>query len=231
MKRSALVLGVETSSRLVGVSLVRDGQVLNSLERMTVHPRADDLRQMVDGLLADARVTLDDLTGIAVSLGPGSFTGLRIGVSFVKGLALGRRVSVVGVPTFDVIAQNFWGHRGAVTILLDAKQGKVYAAQFRWQGARCTRLGPWRLDAIESLRALLKRGTLLAGDGVAVYATLLRRLLRRAPVVAPAELWWPRAATVARLGTARVARGRRNDPQALVPLYLYPKDCSIKRRP
>ena len=229
MKRSSLVLGIETSSRLVGVALLRDGEILSSVERLTAMPRADDLRQIVEQVLGDAHATLANLTGLAVSIGPGSFTGLRIGVSFVKGLAMGHRVPVVGIPTLDVIAQNGWGQRGIITVLLDARQSQVYAANFQWRGARCRRLGPDQLGTIAALRALLTRGTLLVGDGARVYAAAIRRQLKRSPVVAPQELWWPRAATVARLGAAALARGRRADPITLMPRYLYPSDCTIKR--
>ena len=229
MSRVSLVLGVETSSRLVGVALWRDGQALSSLERMSLAPRADDLRAMAERVLDGARVTLADLTGIAVSIGPGSFTGLRIGVSFVKGLATARRVPVIGVSTLDVIAQNLWGARGAVVVLLDARQDKLYAACYRAAAGTLARAGQERLGAIQELSTLLKRGTLFAGDGLQQYGAKLRRLVQRPIVTAPEELWYPRAATVARLGAQLLIRGKRDDIQQLTPRYMYPRYCSIKK--
>ena len=230
MKRPALVLGLETSSRVVGVALLRDGVPSSSVERVTPQPRADDLRALVEGVLADTQATLDDVTGIALSIGPGSFTGLRIGASFVKGLALGTQIPVIGVPTLDVIAHNVWGARGTIIVLLDAKQQKVYAAAYQWNGERLHKLSRDALATIESLHPLLKRGTLFLGDGVEAYAAMLRRRLKRRLVIAPRELWWPRAVTVARLGAAALARHRHVDPKTLTPIYLYPSDCSIKKR-
>ena len=229
MKRPSLVLGIETSSRVVSVALLRDGIPSSSCERVTLQPRADDLRALVEGVLTDARATLDELTGIALSIGPGSFTGLRIGASFVKGLALGTSLPVVSVPTLDAIAHNVWGARGTIIVLLDAKQHKVYAAAYQWQGERLNKLSRGCLETIASLHPWLKRGTLFLGDGVEAYAATLRRRLTRRLVIAPRELWWPRAVTVARLGAAALARGRHVDPKTLTPVYLYPSDCSIKR--
>jgi len=224
---SHLVLGVETSSRLIGVALLRDGAVLSSVERMSLRPHADDLRALVDTILQDAGARLADLTGVAVSLGPGSFTGLRIGVSFVKGLVTGHAVLLAGVPTLDVIAHNCWGARGTLVVLLDAKQDKVYAAAYRATPQGLRRLTHDRLGTPAELHSLLKRGTLFTGDGVAVYRTALRRQLRRAITMAPAECWWPRAVTVARLGAEALARGQRADPKTLRPMYLYSGTCSI----
>lgn len=228
MTTSAYVLGIETSSRLVGVALADHERVLSSVERLTPHPRADDLRAMVEQVLAAARLSLDDVTGLALSRGPGSFTGLRIGASFVKGLTIARPIPTVGVATMDVIAHNLWGARGTAVVVLDAKQDQLYAAAFAMRGGAPKRLTVDRLGLPKALHSVLRRGTLMTGDGLAAYGAVLRRQLPQRWTPAPELLWWPRATVVARLGAARLARGRHDDPQTLVPEYLYPSTCTIK---
>lgn len=247
---SRLTLGIETSTRCIGVALLRGRDMLAGMERCSVRPQADDLSVMVDAVLRDAGASLADLAGVAVSLGPGSFTGLRIGISFVKGLAAGlpaasrdaaqagAAIAVVGVPTLDVIAQNLWGaclagrqSRGTIVVLLDARQGKAYAAAYASNARGLRRLTEDRLGTLVELQPLLKRGTLFTGDGLGVYQQALQRRLRRRLRIAPGELWWPRASTLARLGADAFAAGQRMDPTMLRPRYLYPQTCSITQAP
>ena len=222
------VLGLETSSRLLGVALVRGEEVLGSRERLGPAPNADALRTVVEEVLDAAHLTVEALGGIAVSIGPGSFTGLRIGVSFVKGLVVASDVPVIAVPTLEAIAHNCWSARGTVCVVVDAKQDKLYAACYRATRGRFTPLGHERLGTIPELSSLLRCGTLLVGDGLARYGGLLQRQLKRSVPCAPQELWWPRATTVARLGARALAHGRRDDPQTLTPRYLYSRYCSIQ---
>jgi tRNA threonylcarbamoyladenosine biosynthesis protein TsaB len=223
-----VVLGIETSCRMVGVALTCGPTLLSSREQCAPSARADNVREHVELVLRDAQLTSDDIGGIAVSHGPGSFTGLRIGVSFVKGFVHAHPCPVVGVPTLQAMASNVWGIRGTACVVLDAKQDKMYAATFRMSAGRMIPVDADRLGTIAELSSLLKRGTLFLGDGLTRYARQIRRIVKRPLLMAPQALWWPRAALVAQLGTRRLARGQRVDVAHLTPQYLHPRTCSIQ---
>ena len=233
MKPSAsppTVLGIDTSTRALGVAVVRGEAVVASAERVDPHHAASDLlAPVLQEVLRTAHLSLGELGGIAVSQGPGSFTGLRVGVAFVKALAMATGLPVIGISSLEAMATNAVGAAAAICPLLDAKQGKVYAAFFASRGAHLIRRSPDRLTTWEAVCGRLQTPALFLGDGIAAYGAQLRRRLGARALFAPEELWCPRAATVARLGGARLARGERHHARTLVPTYLYPRDCTIQR--
>ena len=202
-------------------------KLLSSYELLADYPHAVELPDAVKRVLKAAGTSLDRLSGIAVDVGPGSFTGLRIGLAFVKALVFGRELPVVGVSAMDVLAANLPLHDGFICPFLDARQKNVYAALYRAQGGALKRQGEIYLGPPEPFLSRIKEPVALLGDGCALYREQISRQCPQARL-APAELWLPRAATLARLGQAQGAAGRRDDPAALVPLYLYPMDCAVR---
>ena len=186
-----------------------------------------ELPGAVARVVKDAGTTLDALEAVAVDIGPGSFTGLRIGLAFAKALAVTRKTPLIGIASLDILAAGLPAAPGPVCAILDAKQKNIYAAAYRLDGGAPARASDYLLGPIDDLLPQLGEPSLLLGDGVALYRD---RLLARWPKaqIAPAELWLPRAATLGRLAAARAAKGERDDPARLVPLYLYPLDCSVR---
>ncbi len=221
------LLAIETSTRQLGVALLDGEQLLSSYEVLADYPHAVELPGAVTRVLQAARITLSQLEGIAVDIGPGSFTGLRIGLAFVKALVFSRKIPVVGVSSLDVLAAGAPCAEGLVSPVLDAKQKNVYLARYQLEQGRPKRVSEYLLGRIETLVPELREPITLLGDGCAVYR---EQLLARCPKarIAAQEFWLPRAATVARLGHERLARGEGDDPARIVPLYLYPLDCSVR---
>ncbi len=221
------VLAIETATKQLGVAAVDGEQVLASYELLAEYPHAVELPAAVTRVLQSARVALKDLAAIAVDVGPGSFTGLRIGLAFVKALAFATKVPLIGVPSLDVLAANVSFAPLPVCPLLDAKQKNLYAAWYRPEHGRWTRTTDYLLGPADDVLARAKEPTLFLGDGILLYR---ERILQRCPKAqfAPQELWLPRAATLGRLALERLAAGQTDDPAKLVPLYLYPKDCQVR---
>lgn len=163
-----MILGIDSSAITAGCALC-DGEKIVAEEFLnTKHTHSQTLLPMVESMLKNAGVTLADVEKIAVTAGPGSFTGLRIGVSAVKGMAMGAGKPCAAVSTLEAIAWNFAGGEGVVCACMDARCSQVYNALFRVMGSEVKRLCEDRALRIEELSAelaSLSGRIILAGDG------------------------------------------------------------------
>jgi tRNA threonylcarbamoyladenosine biosynthesis protein TsaB len=217
------VLAVETSTLAGGVALLDGDRVRGEYVLDVSATHSERLLPAIDRLMADAGWGPGDLEGLAVAIGPGSFTGLRIGLSAVKGLALALGIPVVGVPTLDALAAALPFAAWPVCPVLDARKGEVYACRYRWEGTGWRR--EWEYLALppEALAARLDEPTIVLGDGAALV---------RSPHAhpAPPHRRLPSPAAVAVLGRARLLAGERVAPADLLPIYLRPSEAELKRR-
>ena len=135
------VLAVETSTLAGGVAILDGDRVVGEylLDVRVTH--SERLMVAIDRVLGDASVAIGDLDGVAVAVGPGSFTGLRIGLGTVKGLVFGRSIPVAGVPTLDAMAAGIPFSGLPVVPVLTARRNEVYTSRYRWDGARMRREG------------------------------------------------------------------------------------------
>src|SRR3989338_4902491 len=221
------ILAIETATRQLGAAVVQDGHVLAAYELLADYPHAVELPRAVTRLLKEAGTTLEQLEAIAVDIGPGPFTGLRLGLAFVKALAFPAKKPVVGVVSLDVLAATLPFPPRLVCPVLDARQKNLYAALYRMQDGQAVRQSDHMLGPAEEILGMVKEPAIFLGDGIARYRELI---LERCPTpqFAEPELWLPRAASLGRLAGARVRRGDADAPERLVPLYLYPLDCSVR---
>jgi len=223
------ILAIETSTDLLGVAVVDERRVLSSYEVLAERPHAVELPQAVTRSLGSAGLVLKDVEGIALDIGPGSFTGLRIGLAFVKALLFHTRRPLIGVSSLDVLAAALPTATAQICPLLDAKQRKVYAAVFRATGGGLVKRSDYTLCTVDDVPGLLEEGPVLfTGDASGLYETRLRELLGDRVQVAPPDVHLPRAATLGRLGLARLRQGQHDDPRDLVPMYLYAMNCMIR---
>ncbi|MBI4524406.1 MAG: tRNA (adenosine(37)-N6)-threonylcarbamoyltransferase complex dimerization subunit type 1 TsaB [Deltaproteobacteria bacterium] len=242
------VIGIDTATAVASVALVEEGRLL--LEE--VHPvpgfardasavreranHAEIVLPLLQRLLQRSGVSLPEVSGLAVSLGPGSFTGLRIGLSTVKGLAYGWSGSVVGVPTLLAIAMRVTSWEGLICPFLDARKKEVYAALFRAREGGLERLiedvafPPDRvLLEIQSLRG--QEPCLFIGDGGWVYSDLIEAFLPERAFFARDEAYESTASAVARFGAKRLAKNEADPVSSLVPTYLRPSEAELKNKP
>jgi tRNA threonylcarbamoyladenosine biosynthesis protein TsaB len=217
------LLAVETSTLAGGVALL-DGERLVAEYLLDVGiAHSERLMAAVDRALADARWSMRDLAGLAVAIGPGSFTGLRIAVSTVKGLGLALGLPIAAVPTLDAMAAAHPWVSLPVVPVLDARKGEVYASRYHWEDGAMRRDWEYAALAPEALAARLSEPTLLVGDGAAGIVSPHARL-------APPPRRLPSPACVGALGLARLQRGESVSPTELTPLYLRPSEAELKRR-
>ena len=212
------------------MGLASNGTVLAEAMHRESRAHAASLPVLVERVLADVGRRLEDVEAIAVSIGPGSFTGLRVGLAFAKGLAFAGGVPVVPVPTLEALAWVAEATIGeTICAALDARKREIYAAFFVAEAATLRRLGPDLALAPEVLAERLDGRCVLVGDAGEAYGELL------APraVVRPFMTHHPRGGVVARLGWERLLAGQAARPGAglgeLEPVYVRPPDAALPR--
>jgi len=208
------ILAIETSHLVGSVALARDGQIVaeESFQEGMVHGR--ELVPRLKDLVEHAGWSPSTLDLIAVSIGPGSYTGLRVGVMTAKTLAYATQTDVVAVPSLDVLARNAPPEAETVCPVVDAKRKQLYNCLY--DGSR-ERQGEFAVAYPEELAEDLPDGTLLLGDALEYYREVFSR---PGLTVADEALWQPRAAIVAELGYRLYQGGQRDSAMALAPLYL-----------
>jgi len=223
------LLAVESATLSGGVALLDDDRLLGEITLNIAITHSERLMSAVDRLLADCGLAPADLGGLAVSVGPGSFTGLRVGLATVKALAMALDLPVAPVPTLDALAARLPFADAPVCPILDARKGEVYLSLYRWRGDSMAREWDYLALAPEAAAARLEPPVILLGDGVEACRPWLDRLGAGARV-APAAQRLPSAAAVAGLGLAVLAGGGGVSAEALAPLYLRPSEAELKSR-
>ncbi|MBI3610919.1 MAG: tRNA (adenosine(37)-N6)-threonylcarbamoyltransferase complex dimerization subunit type 1 TsaB [Nitrospirae bacterium] len=226
------ILAIETATGLGGVALIEDENLLAEYRMDMAMAHSERLMVMVDRVLTDGGLTMDDLDALAVSIGPGSFTGLRVAVSTVKGLVTGKPIPVAAVPTLEAMAWTVPAGPHSVCPMIDAKKREVYAALFS-----CREDGTLKRvmdDQVISPEVLCERlcepsspPTVFLGDGASKYREVLEKSLGRRAVFAPAPLSRPLPSMVAWLGLRKLQRGEAADARSLVPVYVRRPDAEL----
>lgn len=216
------ILALETSAKAVSVAVVEDGSVLASAYQNVGLTHSVTLMPLLDGMLKNAGLTMSDMECIAVANGPGSFTGLRIGVSAAKGLAWTQELPCCGVSTLEAMAQNLREFDGLVICAMDARRNQIYNALFAAKGGVLTRLCPDRAIGLEEVAAELKnceKSKIIVGDGAKLCYTYLSehgidcRMAQGSAVM-------QNAIGVGLTACEMVSRGETVSARDLVPVYL-----------
>lgn len=216
------ILALETSAKAVSVAVVEDGVVLASAYQNIGLTHSVTLMPLMDNMLHNAGLTAADIGLIAVAAGPGSFTGLRIGVSAAKGLAWALELPCCGVSTLEAMAENARMFEGTVICAMDARRQQIYNAVFDCRGGVLTRRCEDRAVALETLADELKNDTppkIVVGDG----AKLCDAYLSTQGIscrIAPPDSQYQKAVGVALSAERLAQKGQTVTAQALRPVYL-----------
>ncbi len=223
------VLAVETSTMLGGVAVVDDEKGLVAETRLNVKTtHSERLMTAVDNVLKQAELTLQDIDVFGIAIGPGSFTGLRIGLSTVKGLSYATGKKIVTIPTLEAFAWNFPFCPHQVCLMLDARRGEVYAAVFKWEEAGFRRMLPETSIRPDDLLSSLEGVVLFAGEGVSLYSEKIRDIMKERALIAPPQAMVPSPANVAMLGLKKAKDGDYADASAQVPYYIRKSEAEVK---
>ncbi len=213
------VLGIDTSTMLGGIALL-DEQMLIAETRLNVKvSHSERLMSEVALCLERTGLTLHDIDVFALAIGPGSFTGLRVGVSTVKGLAYATGKPVTAVSTLEAFAWNAAFCRHPVCPLLDARKKEVYGAVYRWTDTGFEPLIPEGAYPVRALVQKLDEPTLFLGEGAVLYRSDIVDAAGERAIFGTPEMMAPSPAHVAQLGLSNARNGIFIDPAHLVPSY------------
>jgi len=217
------ILALETSAKAVSVAVAEDNQIIASRFANEGQTHSVTMMPMLDAMLRDAGLTIRDMDLVAVSKGPGSFTGLRIGVSAAKGLAWTLDVSCCGVSTLYAMAQNVLSFDGLIIGAMDARRSQIYNALFTCKDGILSRLTPDRAIGLEDLLPEIEKmgdiPKLVVGDGALLCYTYLSEKGITCQML-PGDQGLQRAEGVARAAYEMAQRGETVSARDLVPVYL-----------
>jgi len=223
------LLALETATLAGGAALLEDGRLVGESRLNIALTHSERLLAVVDRLLQDCAWETESLGALAVSVGPGSFTGLRVGAATAKGLALALEVPVAPVPTLDALAATLPFVDAPVCPLLDARKGEVYCCLYRWRGSAMERQWEYLALPPAAAAARLEAPVIVLGDGVAACRPYLARLGPGCSEAPPVQSL-PSPAVVGALGHAILAAGGGIPAERLAPLYLRPSEAELRAR-
>jgi tRNA threonylcarbamoyladenosine biosynthesis protein TsaB len=220
-------LAIETSGRVGSVAVVEDGRVV--AEEAFPHglKHAAELVPMMDRLCKARGWTPGDVEELYVSAGPGSFTGLRIGITVAKTMAMATGVKVVAVPSVRVLVENAPADAGHVIVVLDAKRDQIFTARFERVGDEWVEREGAHLDSLTGMLARSPRPVWLIGEGLPFHTKFLTPGEEGVAVTGD-NVWRARAAAAAKIGMQMAARGEWADPVRLAPIYIRRPEAEEK---
>src|SRR4051812_49199549 len=223
MKRA---LAIETSGRIGSVALI-DGDSIEEAEFPHGLKHAAGLIPLIDRLCRERNLCPTDLSELYVSVGPGSFTGLRIGITLAKTLAFATGAKLVAVPSMRVLVENASKDARHAIVVLDAKREQVFTARFERVDGNWLEREPAHLEGLASMLERSPRPVELLGEGIPYHQKFISDTDRQI-TIAPQDLWRARAGILARIGRQLAREGKFVDPFVLEPIYIRPPEAQEK---
>ncbi len=221
------ILGIETSTMTGSVAICTEERLIAEYTLNTKATHAERLLTAIEHVVQSTSLTIRDLDGIAVAKGPGSFTGLRIGVTTAKSLAYSIQKPIVAVSSLDALASQYLYSDRLLCPFLDARKKEVYTAFYRNTGAHIQRLSEYAVIAPHNVFQEIHEPVVFLGDGVAPYRHQIDEALGELAYFADPAHLLPRGSLVAEIGAKRLLQGEADDCFALTPFYLRKSDAEI----
>ena len=216
------LLAFETSAKAVGVALLEDGKLLGEYMQNSGQTHSRTLMKMAEDLLTNCDLHPKDVEAVACAAGPGSFTGVRIGVAAAKGFAWAGELPCIGVSTLEAMVRSIAVTDGVYCAAMDARRSQVYTALFRMKEGRLDRITEDSAISVEELGSLLEKEEstkILVGDGALLCYNSLRDKLQNL-ILMPEHLRMQRTSGVALTAWEQIAAGERPSGSDLLPNYL-----------
>jgi len=221
------ILGIDTSSRFLCVGLWDKNKIYSF--NLELGPKlANLITPTIGGILHALSWKISDIDYFACGLGPGSFTGLRVGLATIKGLAWSANKPIVGISSLDILARNVRASQSTIVPVVDAKRSLIYCSAYKINGSYLKRIMPYQLLTKEELIRKLKGNVLLLGDALDLYKQEILNRTKKASVL-DRDLWYPQPHNIILAALQGIRAKKVTDSFSVLPIYLYPKECQIKK--
>jgi tRNA threonylcarbamoyladenosine biosynthesis protein TsaB len=219
-----ICLGIDTSQKRAAVALTREGKTMASRASEGSKTHSETLLVIINDALGEAGISIQDVGLIAVGLGPGAWTGLRMGVTTAKSLAYALSIPIVGIGSLEAIAAGSAHEKGRLAVVIDARRGEVYGAIFEADGAgNVTGRGTIFTVSPERIESFIPGDCTLVGGGTELVPEQILHDRR----VLPREYGDVDASVVCRLGVARFGRQGGDEPAIIAPIYVRKSDVEM----
>jgi tRNA threonylcarbamoyladenosine biosynthesis protein TsaB len=215
-----MLLSVDTSTKQMGLALYDGSQVIGEMLWHSQHYHTVELAPAVADLLSRSGLSMDDMRALGVALGPGSFTALRVGLAFIKGLALARHLPIIGIPTLDIVAAAQEVHKTPLIAVLQAGRGRLAVSKYQAVDGGWQSKGEPRVTTVDELAEGIHKPTIVCGELTAEERQRLARKRVNVLLASPAGCV-RRPAVLAELAWKRWQAGAQDDAAALAPIYLH----------
>ena len=215
-----MLLAVDTSTQSIGVALYDGVQILSEMVWVSDQYHTVELAPTVESLMDRSGVSSSELRVVAVALGPGSFTGLRIGLAFAKGMALAKHLDIIGIPTLDILAASQPLDELPMAAVLHAGRGRLAVGWYKKSSNAWKSMDDMQVKTSRELAAGIKSPTIVCGELTAEEQRIFRRKRKNVILHSPAQCL-RRPSFLAELGWQRWRKGQNDDPAALTPIYLH----------
>jgi len=223
-------LAIDTSTNMAGVALSEEGEPLREISWLTKHNHTIELIPTIDSILKQQGATIGDLKYFIVAKGPGSFNGLRVGLSTAKGLSFPNQIPLVTIGTLETIAFAHAGTGLAVCPILNAGRNDISTALFQTQNGQWQKLKEEYISTVENLIAEIKSETILCGEIDAEKADSFKRALGPKAIFIEESDHASRVSCLCRLGWRRIKAGDFDDIRAVQPLYLKRPSITVPKK-
>jgi len=220
------ILGIDTTTKFLCLGAYDGVNIYEynlELERKHSALLVPTIKRVLDAL----NWHIDDVEYFACGLGPGSFTGMRVGLSTIKGLSWSLNKPIVGISTLDILARGVAGAVTSIVPIIDAKRGLIYCSIYKAKKGILRRVSPYMLLAEDEFLKKIPSSATILGDAVSLYKENILRNIKGVKIL-DRDYWYPKARNIIELALERIREKRFSNAFNLEPIYLYPKECQIK---
>jgi len=218
-----MILAINTSTKQFGVGIVsEDGVVVSEYILPSMKSGSTLLVPSLELVMRHSGIDIRELTCIAVAIGPGSFTGLKVGLSVAKGMCFSLDIPVIGISSLEALAIQLPDIKVPITTIMDSRKREYFVAQFVWDGDRLIRKGTDEYLMLEEFPDRFKDKTIFIGNDYETQSCALKEVMGEEVLMASSHLWHIRASGIGILAVERLKRKELDDPLLIEPIYLRP---------
>lgn len=222
------ILGFDTSTKLLPVVLGDENRILSESCIDSFSRHSSGIIPAIEKTLKNGRVEIEDIDLVAVGLGPGSLTGIRVGMAVAKGLCFSLEKPALGICSLDIIAENIKAENIVICPIVDARRSLLFSAFYKRKNGILQRISAPRIISLDDLLSKVRKPDIIfTGNGLSLYSAEIKKKFCRS-VFAEESCWYPRAESLWRRAVALKAKADFH-PEDLKPVYLYPKECQVRK--